>query len=67
MGAMLDFSELRGRILDLNSALERPGPVLSIKIYFSGVKLKLLGSNFGFRKWGAKHQFGPPLLHLCVP
>ena len=66
MDVRTDFSELRGRILDLNSALESPGPAPSKYIYFPGMKTKLSVSNLGMEVvgGGAIITFAPP--HLCT-
>ena len=66
MHVRTDFSELRGRILDLNSALESPGPAPSKYIYFPGMKTKLSVSNLGMLMvGGGKLSEFPP--HFCIP
>ena len=66
MDVRTDFSELRGRILDLNSALESPGPAPSKYIYFPGMKTKLSVSNLGCRRWGGGKLSEFPS-HFCLP
>ena len=64
MDVRTDFSELRGRILDLNSALESPGPAPSKYIYFPGMKTKLSVSNLGMEVVAGQNQVLTP--HLCT-
>ena len=66
MDVRTDFSELRGRILDLNSALESPGPAPSKYIYFPGMKTKLSVSNLGMEVvgGGAIITLPPPLVYV---